>query len=138
MKYSLIYYSIGDWGASSAHPNSAKFVANTMATYYPYLNPPPNFVISLGDNFYGQRCWQESAMSYGMWLGIQSSSDPFHIYTTCGGFLYWENHDYYGGVKSIESQIEMTKYCKNWIMPGKNYYSYDKETSSYHIFIGYD
>ena len=78
---------------------------------------------------------QESAMSYGMWLGIQSLSDHFHLYTICGGFLYWETHDYYGGPKSIESQIEMTKYCKNWTMPGKNYYSYDKETSSYHILL---
>ena len=134
MKYSLIYYSIGDWGASSAHPNSAKFVANTMATYYPYLNPPPNFVISLGDNFYDNGV---TGISDELWDVAWYSKfiRPFPYLHDMRWFSILGNHDYYGGPKSIESQIEMTKYCKNWIMPGKNYYSYDKETSSYHIFI---
>ena len=134
MKYSLIYYSIGDWGASSVHPNSAKFVANTMATYYPYLNPPPNFVISLGDNFYDNGV---TGISDELWDVAWYSKfiRPFPYLHDMRWFSILGNHDYYGGPKSIESQIEMTKYCKNWIMPGKNYYSYDKETSSYHIFI---
>ena len=134
MKYDLIYYSIGDWGANITHVNAAKFVANSMANYYYYLNPPPNFVISLGDNFYDNGV---SGITDELWDRAWFSVfiKPFPSMHNIQWFSILGNHDYGRGVKNAESQIEMTDYSKNWVMPGKDYYSYDESTSSYHIFI---
>ena len=134
MKYDLIYYSIGDWGADPAQPNCAKFVANAMATYYHYLNPTPSFVISLGDNFYNNGV---TGISDNLWDAVWYSIfiKPFSYLQKMRWFSILGNHDYYGGVKNAELQIEMSNYSNNWVMPAKDYYAYDKETSSYHIFI---
>ena len=134
MKYDLIYYSIGDWGAHPTHSNCAKFVANSMATYYHYLDPAPNFVISLGDNFYdngvsgiGDELWDT------VWYSIFIR--PFNFLHNMRWFSILGNHDYHNGIKNAECQIEMSNHSNNWVMPAKDYYSYDKTTNSYHIFI---
>jgi tartrate-resistant acid phosphatase type 5 len=134
MKYQLIFYSIGDWGATSASVNAAKYVAISMANYYPYLNPLPNFVISLGDNFYENGV---TGISDELWDSAWFSVfiKPFPSLQTISWLSVLGNHDYYAGMNGAKSQIEMTNYSKNWVMPANDYYSYDKHTSSYHIFI---
>lgn len=134
MQYKLIYYSIGDWGANSAHVNSATYVANSMACYYPYMNPSPAFVVSLGDNFYDNGV---SGISDELWDSAWFAKfiKPFSTMHNIRWVSILGNHDYYGGMNSVNSQIKMTNYSKNWVMPYKDYYSYDEETSSYHIFI---
>ena len=134
MKYQLIFFSIGDWGANSTHVNSAKLVANAMASYYPYMNPIPNYIISLGDNFYENgvssiydKLWDSA------WFSVFIK--PFPALYNIQWFSILGNHDYYGGIDGINSQIEMTNHSKHWVMPAKDYYSYNKETSSFHIFI---
>tara|TARA_A100001011_G_scaffold399945_1_gene511255 strand:- start:1764 stop:2771 length:1008 start_codon:yes stop_codon:yes gene_type:complete len=134
MEYKMIFYSIGDWGANVTRVNSAKYVANAMSNYYLYLNPLPSFVISLGDNFYengvsgiNDELWESAWFS--VFIRPFPSMHRVRWYSVLG------NHDYYGGKKSVDSQIEMTKYSQNWMMPDKNFFSYDKESSSYHIFI---
>ena len=134
MKYNLIYFSIGDWGANATHVNSAKLVANAMASYHPYMNPIPNFVVSLGDNFYengvrgiSDELWETA------WFSVFIR--PFPSMHNIRWFSVLGNHDYYGGIEGANSQVEMTNHSKHWVMPSKDYYSYDKETSSYHIFI---
>lgn len=134
MKYHLIFFSIGDWGANTTQVNSAKLVANAMASYYPYLNPLPSFIVSLGDNFYENgvtgirdELWDSA------WFSIFIK--PFPSMHSIRWFSVLGNHDYYGGENSVNAQLEMTNCSENWVMPSKEYYSYDKETSSYHIFI---
>lgn len=134
MKYQLVFFSIGDWGANATQVNSAKFVANAMASYYPYIRPFPSFVISLGDNFYENGV---SGISDELWDSAWFSIfiRPFPCMHDIRWFSVLGNHDYYGGEISVNSQLEMTNYSKNWMMPDKEYYFYNKETSSYHIFI---
>ena len=134
MKYKLIYFSIGDWGAKSTTVNAAKMVANSMISYYPYLNPLPSFTISLGDNFYDNGV---NGISDELWDSVWFSIfiRPFPSMHNMRWFSILGNHDYYSGKENAESQIQMTYYSSNWVMPAKEYYSHDKETSSYHIFI---
>ena len=134
MKYKLIYFSIGDWGANPSQDNCAKYVSNTMSYYYPYLSPSPNFTVSLGDNFYDKgvsdihdNIWDTN------WFSVFIR--PFYSLQNMRWFSILGNHDYYGGMASVDAQVEMTKYSKNWEMPDKDFYSYDEESSSYHIFI---
>ena len=134
MKYQLIFYSIGDWGATNTSVNAAKFVANSMADYYPYLNPLPNFIISLGDNFYENgvvgirdELWDSA------WFSVFIK--PFPLLKNINWMSVLGNHDYYAGMNGAKSQIDMTNHSNNWVMPANEYYSYDQNTSSYHIFI---
>lgn len=134
MKYSLVYFSIGDWGAKSTSINAAKLVANSMISYHPYLNPLPSFTVSLGDNFYDSGV---RGISDELWETVWFSIfiRPFTSMHSMRWFSILGNHDYYSGRENAESQIQMTYYSSNWVMPAKEYYSYDKESSSYHIFI---
>ena len=98
------------------------------------MNPVPRFVVSLGDNFYesgvkgiSDELWETA------WFSVFIR--PFPSMHNIRWFSVLGNHDYYGGIEGANSQVEMTKQSKHWVMPSKDYYSYDKETSSYHIFI---
>lgn len=132
MEIKLIYYSIGDWGATPTSNNQVKYVANVMSNYSHFHIP--SFVVSLGDNFYDDGVkdifdhkWD--SMWYSMFI------KPYPELKYIQWFSILGNHDYYGGVKSVSSQIEMTNYSNNWVMPDHEYYTYDKPSNSYHIFL---
>lgn len=133
MEYKLTYYSVGDWGSNSIDTFSP-FVAKSMANYSMFKTPKPNITISLGDNFYQNGV---TGISDELWDSAWFSVfiKPFHHMHDMRWFSILGNHDYYGGMQSVNAQIEMTKLFKNWVMPDNNYYSYDKSSSSFHLFI---
>ena len=132
METKLTYYSIGDWGASSTSISQVKYVANVMSNYSHFHIP--QFIVSLGDNFYENGVndiydtkW-DSAW-YSMFI------KPYPQLKYIKWFSILGNHDYDGGMNSVLAEIEMTNHCNNWVMPNYEYYTYDKLSSSYHIFL---
>ena len=132
MEYLLIYYSIGDWGANNLIENAAQSVAVTINNYSIYINPI--FIVSLGDNFYENgvtgvtdKKWKD------VWYDRFIKPYPQLHYTSWFSIL--GNHDYLGGINSVNAEIEMSKYSKNWIMPENNYYYYDEKSNTSHVFI---
>ena len=110
---SIIFYTIGDWGKMS---NNLLNVAKSMDTMSNKEEYRPNFILSLGDNFYPD--------------GVESSEDEKwekifrNVFT--GRYLYcpWYsilgNHDY--GINP-QAQIDYYKEKKDnrWIMPSRYY-----------------
>ena len=132
MDYLLIYYSIGDWGANDLIQNVADNVALSIGNYSIYS--PPVFFVSLGDNFYengvtgiDDEKWKK------VWFDRYISPYPQLHYTSW--FSVLGNHDYLGGMNSVNAEIEMTTYSKNWVMPENEFHYYDKKSNTSHIFI---
>lgn len=130
---SLLFFTIGDWGAFQKESISImKQVSSRMSELS--KRQKPEFILTLGDNFYDR--------------GVKSIYDP--LWNTSWRDIFikphanmrnieWRavlgNHDYYGGYKSIEAQKERTAFDKNWYLPKENYYYRDRETNSYFIHI---
>eukprot|EP00756_Hemistasia_phaeocysticola_P022057 Hpha_TRINITY_DN15810_c1_g6::TRINITY_DN15810_c1_g6_i1::g.191328::m.191328/K14379/ACP5; tartrate-resistant acid phosphatase type 5 len=103
------FLSIGDWGDSGA-----KDVAPAMGKH------SPEFVLALGDNFYDS--------------GVKSVDDPQFkskfedTFTQSSLQVPWYvgagNHDYYGGTKGVEAEIEYSQKSTRWNYPSL-YYSKD-------------
>ena len=132
METKLIYYSIGDWGATPMSINQVKYVANVMSNYsYFHI---PQFIVSLGGNFYenGVKDIHDTKWDtawYSMFI------KPYPQLKYMKWFSILGNHDYGGGVNSVLAEIEMTQHCNNWVMPNYEYFSYDELSNSYHIFL---
>lgn len=132
METKLIYYSIGDWGAPPSSNIQVKYVANVMSNYSHFHIP--SFIVSLGDNFYDDGVKDILDHKWDIvWYSMFIKPYPQLKYTRWFSIL--GNHDYDGGMKSVSSQIEMTNHCNNWVMPDHEYYTYDKPSNSYHIFL---
>jgi acid phosphatase len=111
---SIVFYTIGDWGKKT---NSLLNVANSMDNMSNNSQYKPNFILSLGDNFYPN--------------GVESSDDPkwkeiySNIFTGKNLFCPWYsilgNHDY--GINP-QAQIDyyIEKKDKRWVMPSRYYY----------------
>jgi len=103
----LEFLSIGDWGASAA-----KEVAPAMGAFN------PEFVLALGDNFYDS--------------GVKSVDDPQFkskfedTFTQSNLQVPWYvgagNHDYYGGTKGVQAEIEYTQKSSRWNFPELYYF----------------
>jgi len=108
---SFDFLSIGDWGDSGA-----KQVAPVMGKY------DPEFVLAIGDNFYSK--------------GVKSVDDPqfqekFNSTFTAPSlqvpwYVCSGNHDYAGGIKSVDAEIEYSNVSSRWNFPSY-YYSKDWE-----------
>eukprot|EP01062_Namystynia_karyoxenos_P043529 TRINITY_DN318_c0_g2_i1.p1 TRINITY_DN318_c0_g2~~TRINITY_DN318_c0_g2_i1.p1 ORF type:complete len:367 (+),score=140.79 TRINITY_DN318_c0_g2_i1:94-1101(+) len=97
------FLSIGDWGDSGA-----KELAPVMGKYN------PDFVLAIGDNFYDK--------------GVSSVDDPqfkskFEDTFTAPSllkvpwFIAAGNHDYYGGTKGVQAEMEYSKKSARWTYP---------------------
>jgi len=131
----LIYFSIGDWGAlkNTIEYCNMKMVAETIGKYSEYYHP--QFIVSLGDNFYKR--------------GVKSVDDEkwntvwynnFVMQNNITQSLKWMcilgNHDYCSGSKGVQAQLQKTYTLgNNWHMPNHNYAFHDKKSNSFHIFI---
>lgn len=103
---SLNFLVIGDWGRHGGYHQKA--VAEQMAKVA--ATADPDFIISVGDNFYPD--------------GVQSVQDPSwkssfeDIYSNHMLFSDWwvvlGNHDYKG---NIQAQIDYSKISRRWNMP---------------------
>ena len=110
---SIVFYTIGDWGKMS---NNLLNVAKSMDTMSSIELYRPNFILSLGDNFYPD--------------GVESSEDEKwekiyrNIFTGQNLYCPWYsilgNHDY--GINP-QAQIDYYKEKKDnrWIMPSRYY-----------------
>ena len=132
MKSAFIYFSIGDWGAKLHDQYFMKKVAYAISNYYKFNNP--QFIIALGDNFYDKGVknvddpvWDD--VWYNNFIKPYPQLKDFKWYSILG------NHDYYGGMDSVNAQIDKTNSCKNWHMPNNQYSYYEPHYNSYHIFI---
>lgn len=132
MDIKLLFFSIGDWGASNDSANMAQYVANVMSNYSLFHHP--NFVLSLGDNFYEKGVlsvddpkWDDAWYSRFI--------KPFPHLHNMRWFSILGNHDYYGGIESVKAELEMSTKIQNWVMPNNEYYSHDEKSNSYHIFL---
>ena len=116
----LSFLTIGDWGAPT--PATGVLVANAAAVVADALDPPPAFVLALGDNFYEH--------------GVQSAADPQWDSTWRDLWLAasprlagvpWlavlGNHDYGHGAAGAAAQIDRTTAGDDdeWKMPGDVY-----------------
>ena len=110
---SIVFYTIGDWGKMS---NNLINVAKSMDTMSKKEEYRPNFILSLGDNFYPD--------------GVESSEDEKweklyrNVFTGKNLYCPWYsilgNHDY--GINP-QAQIDYYKEKKDnrWIMPSRYY-----------------
>ena len=107
---------IGDFG-------SGQEIQYRVSQLIKYLNNrlPCELVLGLGDNIYptGVKCVNDNNF-------IDKFEKPYSIlpehikFYNCLG-----NHDYYGGKKSIKSQINYTQKSNRWVLPS-NYYCFGK------------
>lgn len=96
------FLSIGDWGDTGA-----KKIAGFMGTYQ------PQYVLAIGDNFYNS--------------GVSGDNDPQfedkfeQTFTASSLQVPWYvcagNHDYYGGTKGVQAEMDYTKTNKRWHYP---------------------
>jgi tartrate-resistant acid phosphatase type 5 len=116
---SIIFYTIGDWGKLTpglfATSKSMSEISNKIK---------PDFIISLGDNFYPN--------------GVKSTDDPQwtqtyqnifnHPNLNCPWYSILGNHDY---IYNPQAQIDyyLEKKDERWTMP-YNYYSVTKQLGS--------
>lgn len=108
------FFVIGDWGRNGSAGQVA--VANQMARTASAIEP--EFIISVGDNFYPS--------------GVESITDPQWKYSfeniykdealQCDWFTCIGNHDIRG---SVQAQIDYSKVSTRWHLPNW-YYSYEK------------
>jgi len=111
----LTFFIIGDWGGTSAYPFTTPIqlrVAAAMTAKAQEIRP--DFVISVGDNFYDN--------------GILNADDPRFLYTfeqvytdpalQCEWYITPGNRDYYGNVTGI---LEYTKKSNRWNITSLNY-----------------
>ncbi len=96
------FMSIGDWGDTGA-----KEVAPQMAKYN------PEFILAIGDNFYDKGVtgvddpqWKDKFED--TFTG-ESLQVPWYV---CAG-----NHDYYGGSKGIQAEIDYSNKSSRWTFP---------------------
>jgi acid phosphatase len=115
----LSFLTIGDWGASN--PEIGTLVARATAAVADALDPPPSFVLALGDNFYEH--------------GVASAADPQWDSTWRDLWLAasprlrvpWlavlGNHDYGHGAAGAAAQVARTTVGDDdqWTMPGDVY-----------------
>jgi tartrate-resistant acid phosphatase type 5 len=134
-KRSFVYFSIGDWGAIENTPNyfNMQKVSRTMNYYSKKYNP--QFVVSLGDNFYD---YGVNSVNDKKWKNIWY--DNFIEPNPIIKYIWWMsvlgNKDYFSGIEGVESQIKQTfNKDNNWYMPDYNYGYYNFESQSYHLFI---
>jgi acid phosphatase len=119
---SIVFYTIGDWGKKSTNLLN---VAKSMDTLSSTEEYKPNFIISLGDNFYPD--------------GVESTDDEKweKIYRSvftgknlyCPWYPILGNHDY-----GINPQVQIDYYKQKkdnrWIMPSRYYnvkHTYDNK-----------
>lgn len=105
------FLSIGDWGAAAAK-QVVPYMTGSLVT-------APEWIIGIGDNFYSN--------------GVTSVDDPQFkdkFEDTFVGtklnvpwYLISGNHDYYGGDKGIQAEIDYSKKSTRWNMPA---FYYDK------------
>jgi len=98
--------SIGDWG-----DEAAKNVAPVMAEY------SPEFILAIGDNFYDRGVSgiddpQFKEKFEDTFTG-ESLQVPWYV---CAG-----NHDYYGGAKGIQAEMDYSNSSKRWNYPSLYY-----------------
>lgn len=104
-------------------------IAKSMGTFSANADPPPSFVLALGDNFYSN--------------GVSSATDPLWNYLWKDVYLPYPalnipwypvfgNHDYGGGATAVKAQIdryhahadddiwmfEASNYTKRFAIPG--------------------
>jgi hypothetical protein len=112
---SLDVLAFGDWGTGE---EGQRALAETMAATH--SDSPPDFVLTLGDNFYPD--------------GVMSPDDPMwesHFESVYQG-PFWEeilfqailgNHDHHG---DPDAQVEYSSVSSRWDMPHR-YYALEKE-----------
>eukprot|EP01065_Artemidia_motanka_P012687 TRINITY_DN16_c0_g1_i1.p2 TRINITY_DN16_c0_g1~~TRINITY_DN16_c0_g1_i1.p2 ORF type:complete len:334 (+),score=96.25 TRINITY_DN16_c0_g1_i1:103-1104(+) len=107
------FLSIGDWGDSGA-----KELAPLMGKY------SPEFVLAIGDNFYdkGVSGVDDSQFKTKFEDTFTASSLQVPWYIAAG------NHDYYGGTKGINAEMEYSSKSSRWIYPSL-YYTRDAKGS---------
>ena len=111
---SIVFYSIGDWGKKT---DGLYNVAESMDIMSNDSQYKPNFILSLGDNFYPD--------------GVQSTIDPKwkEIYSDiftgknlyCPWYSILGNHDY-GTNPKAQIDYYLQKKDKRWVMPSRYYH----------------
>ncbi len=130
---SLIFYTIGDWGAYQQESlQIMKKISLQMSKLVHYKKP--QFIMTLGDNFYdrGVRSMYDQ-LWYSCWKDI--FINPHENMKDIKWHAILGNHDYFGGYDSVEAQIYRTNIDNNWFLPNENYYYRDERTNSYFIHI---
>jgi tartrate-resistant acid phosphatase type 5 len=91
---------MGDWGRSGTH--AQRKVAKVLN------EQNPDFVVSVGDNFYSTGIESATDIRAHSWVEIYNTSVPWYV---CLG-----NHDYLG---NAAAQVDMTRIYKQWYMPDR-------------------
>lgn len=129
----FVFFTLGDWGGYS--PNSLKMMSH-IAEQFSFVAKykPPEFICALGDNFYDQGIDSEDSERWNTHYN-DIYIKPYPNLHNVPWYAILGNHDYYGGLKSINAEILHSRKSNNWNLPYYYYYFCDPTNSAYFIYI---
>ncbi len=113
-------------GGSKNGGNSKTFyqvhIAKAMAAFAASTQPPPSFVLALGDNFYNNGVSSATDILWDyLWKDIYINNYP---QLNIPWYPVFGNHDYGGGASGVRAQIERYQAHEDddiWTFPSTNY-----------------